>query len=253
MECNAFKTDHYTIITNETNFISSMTFLSKYRTNLQSLISSLTETIEIMDEHYKCYESCSILTAEADELNERLISYEKILISESLKDYQLSTLQDDLQNISIQIESLKEKFQLQEFPAEVSATESNAAVETVIQPILRKIQALQMKLRQRKNKNRILKMQLENKCKDAISEYQNINSWIQRITSDMQNCELPKFKDYIQAPFRKRHDYWSIVAKCKHEIENYHSECNFKKENIKTKELISKIVISNERFKICCF
>ena len=197
IECNAFKTDHYTIIANGNNFDSYMTDLSIYRTNLQSRISSLTETIGIMDKNYKCYESCSILTAEADELNERLISYENILISESLKDCQLSTLQDDLQNISVQIDSLKEKFQLQEFPTELSSIESNAAVETVIQPMLQKIQALQMKLRQCKNKNRILQMQLENKCKEAISEYQNINTWIQQATNDMQNYELPKFKDYI--------------------------------------------------------
>ena len=140
-----------------------------YRTNLQSRISSLTETIGIMDKNYKCYESCSILTAEADELNERLISYENILISESLKDCQLSALQDDLQNTSVQIASLKKKFQLQEFPTELSSIESNAAVETVMQPMLQKIKALQMKLRQCKNKIRILKMQLENKCKEAIS------------------------------------------------------------------------------------
>jgi len=240
IECNAFKTDHYTIIANGNNFDSYMTDLSIYRTNLQSRISSLTETIGIMDKNYKCYESCSILTAEADELNERLISYENILISESLKDYQLSTLQDDLQNTSVQIASLKKKFQLQEFPTELISAESNAAVETVMQPMLQKIQALQMKLRQCKNKNRILQMQLENKCKEAISEYQNINTWIQQATNDMQNYELPKFKDYIQAQLRKGNDYWSIVTKCKHKIEKYHSEFNFRKENIKSKELISK-------------
>ena len=220
IECNAFKTDHYTIIANGSNFDSYMTDLSIYRTNLQSRISSLTETIGIMDKNYKCYESCSILTAEADELNERLISYEYILISESLKDYQLSTLQDDLQNTSVQIASLKKKFQLQEFPTELISAESNAAVETVMQPMLQKIQALLMKLRQCKNKNRILQMQLENKCKEAISEYQNINTWIQQATNDMQNYELPKFKDYIQAQLRKAITIGQLLQSASIELKN---------------------------------
>ena len=116
MECNTFQSNHYTIITNESPFQSYMTYLPKYRNDLQTLIFSLTEAIDIMDTHYKCFESCSILIAEADELNEKLISYEDILTSDSIKDYKLSTIRDDLNNISIQIDSLNEKFKKQEFP-----------------------------------------------------------------------------------------------------------------------------------------
>ena len=254
-ECNTFKINHDQTIAHETDLLSNMTNLPIYRTNLKTLIDSLTETIEIMKKHYKCYENCSRLTAEANELNERLKSYEDKLSSESLIHYQLNTLQVDLQNITIKIDSLKDKFRLQEFPNELSSIESNDAIGIVMQPMLRKIQTLQMKLRQYKNKNRILKLQLENKCKEAISEYQDITSWIERVTNDMQNNVLPKFKDYIQAQLRKRYDYLSIVTKCKHEIEKYHSECNFKNENIKMKELIAKTIsfqIIGIKFQFAC-
>ena len=233
MECNTVEAQHNIIIANKSNLQSSID-------ELQNLISKLTETIKITDKNYKCYESYSILTAEADELNQKLISYENILSSESLKDHQLSTLQEDLQNTSAEIDSLNEKFQRQEFPTEVNSTESNTAIESVMRPMREKIQSLQMKLRQSKNKNRILKTQLENKCKEAISEYQNITLWIERVTIDMQNHQLPNFKDFSQVQLRKRNDYPSIVEKCKNEIENYHSECNIKKENIQMKEMISK-------------
>ena len=233
MECNTVEAQHNIIIANKSNLQSSID-------ELQNLISKLTETIKITDKNYKCYESYSILTAEADELNQKLISYENILSSESLKDHQLSTFQEDLQNTSAEIDSLNEKFQRQEFPTEVNSTESNTAIESVMRPMREKIQSLQMKLRQSKNKNRILKTQLENKCKEAISEYQNITLWIERVTIDMQNHQLPNFKDFSQVQLRKRNDYQSTVEKCKNEIENYHSECNIKKENIQMKEMISK-------------
>ena len=233
MECNTVEAQHNIIIANKSNLQSSID-------ELRNLISKLTETIKITDKNYKCYESYSILTAEADELNQKLISYENILSSESLKDHQLSTLQEDLQNTSAEIDSLNEKFQRQEFPTEVNSTESNTAIESVMRPMREKIQSLQMKLRQSKNKNRILKTQLENKCKEAISEYQNITLWIERVTIDMQNHQLPNFKDFSQVQLRKRNDYQSTVEKCKNEIENYHSECNIKKENIQMKEMISK-------------
>ena len=233
MECNTVEAQHNIIIANKTNLQSSID-------ELRNLISKLTETIKITDKNYKCYESYSILTTEADELNQKLISYENILSSESLKDHQLSTLQEDLQNTSAEIDSLNEKFQRQEFPTEVNSTESNTAIESVMRPMREKIQSLQMKLRQSKNKNRILKTQLENKCKEAISEYQNITLWIERVTIDMQNHQLPNFKDFSQVQLRKRNDYQSTVEKCKNEIENYHSECNIKKENIQMKEMISK-------------
>ena len=215
MECNTVEAQHNIIIANKSNLQSSID-------ELRNLISKLTETIKITDKNYKCYESYSILTAEADELNQKLISYENILSSESLKDHQLSTLQEDLQNTSAEIDSLNEKFQRQEFPTEVNSTESNTAIESVMRPMREKIQSLQMKLRQSKNKNRILKTQLENKCKEAISEYQNITLWIERVTIDMQNHQLPNFKDFSQAQLRKRNDYQSTVEKCKNEIENYH-------------------------------
>ena len=233
MECNTVEAQHNIIIANKSNLQSSID-------ELQNLISKLTETIKITDKNYKCYEGYSILTAEADELNQKLISYENILSSESLKDHQLSTLQEDLQNTSAEIDSLNEKFQRQEFPTEVNSTESNTAIESFMRPMREKIQSLQMKLRQSKNKNRILKTQLENKCKEAISEYQNITLWIERVTIDMQNHQLPNFKDFSQVQLRKRNDYQSTVEKCKNEIENYHSECNIKKENIQMKEMISK-------------
>ena len=233
MECNTVEAQHNIIIANKSNLQSSID-------ELRNLISKLTETIKITDKNYKCYESYSILTAEADELNQKLISYENILSSESLKDHQLSTLQEDLQNTSAEIDSLNEKFQRQEFPTEVNSTESNAAIESVMRPMREKIQSLQMKLRQSKNKNRILKTQLENKCKEAISEYQNITLWIERVTIDMQNHQLPNFKDFSQVQLRKRNDYQSTVEKCKNEIENYHSECKTKIENFQMKEMISK-------------
>ena len=233
MECNTVEAQHNIIIANKSNLQSSID-------ELQNLISKLTETIKITDKNYKCYECYSILTAEADELNQKLISYENILSSESLKDHQLSTLQEDLQNTSAEIDSLNEKFQRQEFPTEVNSTESNTAIESVMRPMREKIQSLQMKLRQSKNKNRILKTQLENKCKEAISEYQNITLWIERVTIDMQNHQLPNFKDFSQVQLRKRNDYQSTVEKCKNEIENYHSECKTKIENIQMKEMISK-------------
>ena len=233
MECNTVEAQHNIIIANKSNLQSSID-------ELRNLISKLTETIKITDKNYKCYESYSILTAEADELNQKLISYENILSSESLKDHQLSTLQEDLQNTSAEIDSLNEKFQRQEFPTEVNSTESNTAIESVMRPMREKIQSLQMKLRQSKNKNRILKTQLENKCKEAISEYQNITLWIERVTIDMQNHQLPNFKDFSQVQLRKRNDYQSTVEKCKNEIENYHSECKTKIENFQMKEMISK-------------
>ena len=82
---------------------------------------------------------------------------------------------------------------------------------------------------------------MKNKCKEAISEYENINLWMEGVTNDIHNKELSKFKDYSQAQMRKRHDYswlFIIVAKCKNKIEKYHSEYIIKK-NIKSKEVIS--------------
>ena len=143
MECNTFQSNHYTIITNESPFQSYMTYLPKYRNDLQTLIFSLTEAIDIMNTHYKCFESCSILIAEADELNEKLISYEDILTSDSIKDYKLSTIRDDLNNISIQIDSLNEKFKKQEFPTELNSTELKASIESVIRPLHDQIEELQ--------------------------------------------------------------------------------------------------------------
>ena len=234
IECNSFQTDHYTIT--ENNFASYMTDLSIYRTDLQTLISSLTEKFGIMDQHYKCYEGCSILTVEAEEPRGRLILYENILNSESLKNYKLSTLQDDLHNISAKIVSLNEKFQLQVFPTEFSSTKSKACIETVIRPLRDKIQALQMKLRQIEN----MKRHLENKCKEAIYEYQNVISFIEHVRLDIKTYHMPKFKDYSQPQLRKINDYAPMVEMCKSKITKCCTDCVIKKENIQTKELFSK-------------
>jgi len=221
------------MITDESPFQSYMNYLPIHRTDLQTLISSLTETIDIMDKHYKCYESCSILTAEADEIHEKLISYEDILTSDSIIDYKLSTIQDDLNKISVQINSLDEKFQQQEFLTEVNPIELKASIESVIRPLHDQIEELQRLLT-------LPKIHLENKCEEAIYEYRNVIVWIELVTIDMKDHHPPKFKDYFQPELRKRNDYTSMVKLCKSEIEKSHSEYNIKKGSSQTKEQFSK-------------
>ena len=238
-ECNNFEANHNTIIVHKTILKSNIT-------ELLDLISLLTKNIKIMDKYYKYYQNCSILVAEADGLQRKLVSFETILSSELLNDHQINTIQDELQNIAADIQSLNRKFRLQKFPSELTTNESNSAIEAVMQPLFQKINSLQMKLRQRSINKRnafgILKLKLENECKEAISEFQNITSWMKRITNDMRNHELPKFEDYSQAQLRKRHHYSSIVTACKNKMEKYHSECMNKNYCTGIKELISIIL-----------
>ena len=240
MECNNMEANHNTIIVHKTILKSNIT-------ELLELISLLTNNIRIMDENYKFYQSYSILVAEADEFERKLISYETILSSELLNDHQMSNFMSkihlELQNIAVDIQSLNRKFRFQKFPSELTPSESNNAIEAVMQPLFKKINSLQIKLRQRRINKRnafgILKLKLENECREAISEFQNITSWMKRITNDMRNHELPKFEDYSQAQLRKRHHYSSIVTACKTKMEKYHSECINKNYCTGIKELIS--------------
>lgn len=244
IECNNIEANHNIIIVHKTILKSNIT-------ELLDLIALMTENIRIMDENYKCYQIFSTLTAEADELERKFISYETTLSSELLKDCQMSTIQDELQKITAEIQSLNRKFRLQKFPSELTTDESNSTIEAVMQPLFQKINSLQMNLRQRRIHKRnafgILKLKLENECKEAISEQLSITTWMKRITDEMRNHELPKFEDYSQAKLRNRHDYSSIVTKCKNKIEKYNSECIDKNYCTKIKEMIS-MKIRNDRF-----